>query len=135
MNSYSENMQAVYDKATEVAKQYGSAYISTEHFVYAMFLIDCKAGKILKSCGVNVSLYEVFFKHTISPSAAITGITPKMNGCLQRAKESSVNSGEKEIGSVSVLLAILSTDCQAVNILKALGVNINELIQQLETNA
>lgn len=134
MDSYSEKMQAVYDKATEIARQYGSAYISTEHFVSAMLLSDCKAGKILKSCGVKVFLYEKYLKNIISENTVLTGITPKMNGCLRRAKENSINSGEQEIGSISVLLAILNTDCQAVNILNALGVNIKELIQQLETN-
>lgn len=100
-----------------------------------MLLIDCKAGKILKSCGVEALLYEIFLKHLISKNAAIIGISPKMNGCLQRAKESTENSSVQEADSICVLLAILNTDCQAVNILKALGVNINELIQQLETNA
>ena len=133
---FSDNLQNVISVAEEAAKVYGSSYIGSEHIVFAMLNCpDCTAYKVLTSCNVSEPLYRDYFQRSIDPRANINGFTPRTKHMIERAIELSIEiNGEDSLaGSEHMLLAIMSaSDCLAMRIFRAIGVNIPKLASKLE---
>lgn len=133
---FSDNLQQVITVAEEAAKVYGSSYIGSEHIVFAMLNCpDCTAYKILASCEVSEPRYRDYFARSIDTHANINGYTPRTKHMIERALELSIEiNGEDSLaGSEHMLLAVMSSsDCLAMRIFRAIGVNIPKLASKLE---
>ena len=136
MNHFTDNLQQVISVAEEAAKVYNSSYIGSEHLVFAMLNCpDCTAYKVLSSCNITEADYRAYFARSIDTQSNIQGYTPRTKHMIERALELSVDiNGEDSLaGTEHMLLAIMSsTDCLAMRILRALGVNISNLASKIE---
>ena len=135
-NKFSDNSQQVISVAEEAAKIYGTSYIGTEHLVFAMLNCpDCTAYKILTSCDVSEPAYREYFQNSLSHNSNMKGYTPRTKHMFERALELAIDiNGEYSLaGTEHLLLAIMSSsECLAMKILYALGVNITKLASKLE---
>lgn len=131
---FNDELNSVLAKAEELAATFNTAYIASEHIVYAMLLTDCKAGEILKACGCVQEIYERFFVKSLSFECVINGFTPRMKSILQHAEEDVIlqKGYGTEVGTEYVLYATISSECLAYKILKAMGVNMQLLIDMLK---
>lgn len=131
---FNNELSSVLTKAEELAAQFNTAYVASEHIVYAMLLTDCKAGEILKACGCVQEIYERFFIKSLSFECAINGFTPRMKSILQHAEEDVIlkKGYGTEVGTEYVLYATISGECLAYKILEAIGVNIKQLREMLQ---
>ena len=136
INKFTDNLQQVISVAEEAAEVYGSSYIGSEHIVFAMLNCpDCTACKILTACDVSEEKYRVYFARSIDKRSNIKGYTPRTKHMIERALELSVDiNGDSSLaGTEHMLLAIMSsTECLAMQILYALGVNMSTLASKLE---
>ena len=136
INRFTDNLQNVISVAEEAAKVYGSTYIGSEHIVFAMLNCpDCTAYKVLNSCGVDEQMYREYFSRSIDKHANINGYTPRTKHMIERALELSIDiNGEDSLaGTEHMLLAVMSSsECLAMRIFRAIGVNINNLTAKLE---
>ena len=134
-NNFTDNMQKVIKIAEEAATVHHSSYIGSEHIVYAMLNCpSCTAYKVLMACGVDEHKYRTYFLSTIDTRSNIVGYTPRTKHMFERAVELSIDiNGEASLaGTEHMLLAISSSDCLAMRILRAIGINISELASKLE---
>lgn len=131
---FNDELNDVLTKAEELATQFNTTYIASEHLVYAMLLLDCKAGEILKACGCRQELYERFFVKSLSFDVAIKGYTPRTKMILQHAEEDAIL--KKGFGTMAgtehVLYDAIGYDTLACKILRAMGVNMQLLIDMLK---
>ena len=136
MNRFTQNLQEVMSTAEEAARIFHCSYIGSEHIVFAMLNCpDCTAYKILVSCGVNEAAYREHFIRSIDRRSNINGYTPRTKHMIERALELSIDlNGEDSLaGTEHMLLAVMSlSDCLAMRIFRALGINIPELASKLE---
>lgn len=136
LNRFTDNLQQVISVANEAAKIYGSSYIGSEHIIFAMLNCpDCTAYKVLTSCGVSEADYREYFARSIDKRSNVTGYTPRTKAMIQRALELSIDiNGEASLaGTEHMLLAVItSTECLAMRILYALGVNMSSLASKIE---
>ena len=136
MDRFTDNLQRVVNLAEEAAKVYGSSYIGSEHIVFAMLNCrDCTAYNVLASCNVNEHLYREYFARSIDKRSNISGLTPRTKHMIERAVELTydLNGQDSLAGTEHMLLAVMSsTECLAMRIFNAIGVNIPELAGKLE---
>ncbi|MDE7330405.1 MAG: ATP-dependent Clp protease ATP-binding subunit, partial [Clostridia bacterium] len=135
MNRFTDNLQQVISVAQEAAEVYGTSYIGTEHIVFAMLNCpDCTAYKLLTSCGAREENFRVYFARSVQKRSDITGFTPRTKHIIQRAVEIAYDSASDNlVGTEHMLLALMSaSDCYAVKILQAIGVNMANLAGKVE---
>ena len=136
INKFTDNLQQVISVAEEAAKLYGSSYIGSEHIVFAMLNCpDCTAYKILTECDVSEPAYREYFARSIDRHSNINGYTPRTKHMIERALELSIDiNGEDSLaGTEHMLLSVMSsTECLAMRILRALGVNLAKLSSKIE---
>ena len=135
-NRFTDNLQNVISIAEDAARAFQCSYIGSEHIVFAMLNCpDCTAYKILVSCGVVESDYREYFVRSIDKHSNINGYTPRTKHMIERALELSIDiNGEDSLaGTEHMLLAVMSSsECLAMRILRALGVNVPKLASKLE---
>ena len=135
-NRFTDNLQNVITTAEDAARAFQCSYIGSEHIVFAMLNCpDCTAYKILTSCGVSEPGYRDHFIRSIDRRSNINGFTPRTKHMIERALELSIDiNGEDSLaGTEHMLLAIMSSsECYAMKIFRALGVNIPKLASKLE---
>ena len=131
---FNDELSGVIAKSEELAMQFNTTYIASEHLVYAMLLVDCKAGEILRACGCSQELYERFFVKSLSFDVAIKGYTPRTKMILQHAEEDVTlkNGFSATVGTEHVLYDAIGYDTLASKILRAMGVNMQLLIDMLK---
>ena len=136
INRFTDNLQNVITMAEDAARAFQCSYIGSEHIVFAMLNSpECTAYKILSSCGVSEAGYREYFVRSIDKRSNINGYTPRTKHMIERALELSIDiNGEDSLaGTEHMLLAVMSSsDCLAMRILRALGVNIPKLASKLE---
>ena len=135
-NRFSDNLQNVITLAEEVAKAYVSSYIGSEHIVFAMLNSpDCTAYRVLNACGVDEQMYREYFVRSIDKRSNIKGYTPRTKHMIERALELSIDiNGEDSLaGTEHMLLAVVSSsECMAMRIFRAIGVDLAKLTGKLE---
>ncbi len=136
INKFTDNLQRVIGLAEEAAKVYGSSYIGSEHIIFAMLNCpDCTAYKVLNACEVNETQYREYFARSIDKRANINGFTPRTKHMIERALEVAIEiNGEDSLaGTEHMLYAVMSSsECLAMRIFRASGVNITKLASKLE---
>ena len=96
---------------------------------------DCTAYKILTECDVSEPAYREYFARSIDRHSNINGYTPRTKHMIERALELSIDiNGEDSLaGTEHMLLSVMSsTECLAMRILRALGVNLAKLSSKIE---
>ncbi|MGN0805115.1 MAG: ATP-dependent Clp protease ATP-binding subunit [Candidatus Coproplasma sp.] len=131
----SRNLQKVLANTHELISKLGITYIGSEQIIYAMLLTQgCTAQKILCSCGVTEEAFKRYLLKAIDRKCAIDGFTPRTKHMLERAQDLAVDTNADGIaGTEHLLHAIMeTTDCLAMYIFKALGVNMPTLAAKVE---
>lgn len=135
-SKFTDNLQRVMALSEEAAKIYGSSYIGSEHIIFAMLNCkECTAYRVLNSCNVSEQLYREYFARSIDKRSNIIGLTPRTKHLIERAIDLSIDiNGEDSLaGTEHMLLAIMSlSDCLAMRIFNAIGVNMTALASKLE---
>ncbi len=134
-SNYTGSLQDVITASEEAAKLYQTTYIGTEHLVLGMLcVVDSTAAKLLAEAGVTLSAYKNVFRRSVQHNSAYYGQTPRVKGIFMRAREYALNSsGSTLTDTEHVLLALLNSDeCLAVDILKSLNVDCEQLIARCE---
>ena len=135
-NRFTDNLQNVISVAEEAARAFQSSYIGSEHIGFAILNCpDCTAYKVLAACGVSEPRYREYFVRSIDKRSNISGFTPRTKHMIERALELSIDlNGEDSLaGTEHMLLAIMSSsECLAMRIFRAIGVNIPKLASRLE---
>lgn len=137
MKRMTENLKKVLADAEQVAKDYQTSYIGTEHIVFAMLATDCSAGKMLKHVGVDAKKYNRLFERTIDKKLCFTELklTPLAKAVLQNIQNDIVHrkseDNEDVVGTKDVLFAILTFGGLSVQILCAMGIDLMKLKQLL----
>ena len=136
MSRFTDNLQRVISLAEEAAKVYGSSYVGSEHIIFAMLNCrDCTAYNVLNSCNVNEHMYREYFARSIDKRSNINGFTPRTKHMIERALELSIDlNGEASLAGTEHMLAAVmsSSECLAMRIFNAIGVNVTELAGKLE---
>ena len=136
INRFTDNLQTVISMAEDAARAFQCSYIGSEHIVFAMLNCpECTAYKILVSCGVSEPAYRDYFVRSIDKNLSINGYTPRTKHMIEYALDLSIDrNGEDSLaGTEHMMYAIMSSsECLAMRILRALGVNINKLAPKLE---
>lgn len=129
-----EELKRVLSEAEKLSKQCDTAYIASEHIVYAMLSTNCKAGLILKSSGCSEDIFGRFFYKSLNCTQAIKGYTPRTKRILWNAQEDVIltRGADAEVGTEHILYSIISCESLAYRILVAMGINIKELKEKLE---
>lgn len=129
-SNLSRHLKKVLDLSREICASFEITYTGSEHLVYAMLLTpDCTAGKILMECGVNQEDFRHFLLRLCDRQCAINGFTPRTKHMLERSQELAMRADpDGLVGTEHLLRAIMEcTDCLAVSIFRALGVNTPSL--------
>lgn len=124
-SKFSKTLQKVFSLAEQLAKEYGSNYIGSEHLVLAM--LNCPesiAYKILFCCKIYENQYRKWFIGTIDKKTNLNGYTPQ----LKRMIDVAVDYGRPITRTEHMLMSIMnSDDCLAMRIFRAMGVDMNML--------
>ncbi len=136
-SKFSEHLEQVVLVAEEAAKRYQTTYIGSEHIVLGMLCVsDCTAGRLLAEAGASLERYTEMFKRTVRPETPVYGYTPRTKKLFDRALELALQGGDYHtlVGTEHMLLAVTMLDeCLAVSILRAIGVDIDELEKRLSS--
>ena len=134
-DAFSRNVNEVIDLATALAKRFGCRYIGSEHILFGLLNVsDGRAASILREAGVDNDRYLYYFQKTIEKDVVIPGnmFTPRTKHIFEKAVDISLKAHSGFVGTEHLLLALLlDTDNVAVAILKALGVSVEEMSEEL----
>lgn len=134
MNSYSytNSFATCLDNARAVRDNLKLKYIGTETLLHGIITTEnCDASKILAKHGCVLSQYNYYFRKSLRPDNR-NDYTPKANAAIIGSKEIAVRLSVNFVSAEHLLLSILKIqDCVAVSILRAMGININELFSDI----
>lgn len=122
---FSKTLQKVFSVAEQLAKDYGSSYIGSEHLVLAMLTCpESTACKLLILSKSNKEQFKEYFVRSIDKRANIKGYTPRTKNMIDNA----VELGGAFTRTEHLLMVILNSDeCLAMRVLRAMGSDINML--------
>ena len=136
-NRFTQSAQSALDKALEFARKFGHTYIGSEHILLGLLAeIDGVASKLLTNRSADFEASSNMIKE-ISGESSPTNVgaadmTPRTKKIIESSAYQAMRLGQNYIGTEHLLLGMLSeSDCVAVRILSAQGVNINELANDL----
>ena len=136
-NRFTQSAQNALNNALKYAREYGHTYIGSEHILLGLLSEkDGVASKILTNRSADFDASSDMVKE-ISGEGAKTNVsasdmTPRTKKIIESSAFQAMRLGQNYIGTEHILLGLLSeSDCVAVRILNAQGVNINELANDL----
>jgi len=136
-NRFTQSAQNALNGALECARQMGHSYIGSEHILLGLLNeTDGIASKLLASCGADTEAITETVKEIAGGSSntnvSASDMTPRTKKIIESSAYQAMRLGQNYIGTEHLLLGLLSeSDCVAVRILSAQGVNINELASEL----
>lgn len=132
---FSQNLQKVLAASREIASSLDITYIGSEHIVYAMLATpECTACRILQSCNVSEEAVRRYLVRSVDRNCSINGFTPRTKHMIERAQEIAIEFNPDGLaGTEHFLHAVMeSSDCLAMYIFRAVGVNLPMLAAKLE---
>ncbi|MBV9387342.1 MAG: Uma2 family endonuclease [Chroococcidiopsidaceae cyanobacterium CP_BM_ER_R8_30] len=123
--------------AQEEGSRLGHQFVGTEQLLVGLIVEDSGvAAKVLKSAGVNLDAVRIEVEKIIGRGAGVKGVespfTHKAKLVLDNAIEEARRLGHNYVGTEHLLLGLLQvTDGVAVRVLQTLGVDLQELRQQV----
>ena len=138
MNSrFTQSAQNALDKALEYARSFGHTYVGSEHILLGLMSeSDGIASKLLEKRSASLDDSKNMVKE-ISGQGRPTNVgaadmTPRTKKIIESSAYQAMRLGQNYIGTEHLLLGLLSeSDCVAVRILSAQGVNLNDLANDL----
>ncbi|MBE5756708.1 MAG: ATP-dependent Clp protease ATP-binding subunit [Clostridiales bacterium] len=132
-DKFSSNTHQAIEIAVSAAKRYGTSYVGSEHILLGLLEGDGIASTILRNNGVDKERYLQYFLRALDKTPGVAGFTPRVKFMFEKAIEIAMDANAGFVGTEHVLMAILiEQESMATSILKALRVNINALILDLE---
>ncbi|MBQ9104121.1 MAG: ATP-dependent Clp protease ATP-binding subunit [Clostridia bacterium] len=133
--AFSNNANHVIELSRMLAKHYGCNYVGREHILYGLInATDGRAAAILREAGVDNDRYIYYFKKTIDPTLIVSGsmFTPKTKRLFERAVDISIKAHSGFVGTVHLLLALLTDeDGAALGILKSMRIDTEKIADEL----
>lgn len=124
------------EKAMRSASNYALAtrnsVVGTEHILYGLIETDEYIANMLAAYGVSTLNFR---PGTDGKAVDIITYSPLVKKMIDTANELAFNTGRTHIDSLHVFLAILLMPCMAVQMLKALKVNCQEIMNKLAVEA
>ena len=137
-DAFSRNVNKVIEYANALARKFACRYIGSEHILFGLLNVaDGRAAAILREAGVENDRYLYYFKKSIDPSCIMPGnmFTPRTKKVFERAVDISLKAHSGFVGTEHLLLSILVDESSlAVGILKAMRVNVDEIVRELTSN-
>ncbi len=137
-DAFSKNVNEVIDLSYALAKRFGCRYIGSEHLMFGLMNVsDGRAAAILRQAEVDNDRYLYYFKRTVDSGLIVTGnmFTPKTKNIFERAVDISLKAHTGFVGTEHLLLAVLLSERNTAQaILKAMRVDIDSIIEQLEND-
>ncbi len=135
MKSFTEGLHQILKVAEEVSVKNHLSYIGTEVILYSILLTQkCDACAYLNEFGVTKSSYFPHFRKSFR-HISVDKFTPNAYSSLYTARDISKSFKLSYVSTEHLLMAILTiNDCYGVKILRALGVDINELYKFIYNN-
>ena len=132
-NNYTKNMLAAIDEAGKISASHGVSYVGSEQILYGLLCIESGvAARLLAEFGVTKNSYMTLLVRSFRKSSPITGFTERCGRMLDRTAQITARAGYKSIATEHVLLSILmEKKCVAIDILLALGVDVDGLYTQV----
>lgn len=132
---FTQKAQEVIRAAQNNAAAMGHNYVGTEHLLLGLIGVqDSVAAKAMESQGVMEEDIRKKVQEMIGTGngGALQDYTPRVKRILDRSIQEANNMGTGYVGTEHILMALLNeTDCVAVRILLALGVNIQRVYEEI----
>ncbi|MDD3396950.1 MAG: ATP-dependent Clp protease ATP-binding subunit [Clostridia bacterium] len=133
LNSFSDNVEKVLKKASDVAVKFGNLQVGTEHILYGLTCVeDCASCQILFEYNVTTESLEAIFGDN-SDFIEVIGeqveLTPRVKEMIRIAQKIAMQLGHSFIGTEHIFYALLnSVNSFAVRLLISyFHININDL--------
>ncbi|MBQ8197113.1 MAG: ATP-dependent Clp protease ATP-binding subunit [Clostridia bacterium] len=134
-DSFSGNVKQVIDLATELARRFRCRYIGTEHILFGLMNVtEGRAAAILREAEVDNERFLNLFKRSVDPNNVITGnmFTARTKRLFEKSVDISLQARSGFVGTEHLLLALLiEKDSLAVAILKAMGVDVDQMADDI----
>lgn len=136
-NKFTEYAEAALNGSLSEAGRLGHTNVGSEHLLLSILNVpECAAAQILEKHGVSydgmLESVKVNMGYGTPTSPTPQNITQKMNRIIQSSAYEATKRGSAAIGTEHLLFSLLSlSDCVAVRLLTASGVNISELGKEL----
>ncbi len=140
-DGFTEKANNALNSAIFSASGLGHTYVGSEHLLLGLASVSGgAAAKILAKYNVNAQGVEEKLKNAIGFGTATRlspeYFTPRAKRVIENAVMSAKNSGKRIVGTEHLLSGILSEgDNYAVNFLREMGVDTDELRSELENNS
>lgn len=133
---YSEHLKQVLQLAREASEKYNTYYIGSEHLLLAMLIVkDCTAYKLLANAGVRFESYRERFRRVLNHNQANKrDYTPNTKSILELGEEFAIQENEFnwQAGTEHMLLAMMTQDCIACELLKSMNADVDYITQSAE---
>ena len=137
-NLYTAKAKQVLKNAEEIASELNHSYIGTEHILAALISVeDCSASIILRNNKVEYDNIVDLIEKLVAPSAGIEVLdkdifTPRVKEMLEYAKNYTGITGDKQVGTNHILLALLrEKEGVATRLLNTIGVNVRKIYSDI----
>ena len=137
---FTQQAEAAIRIAGQAAREFGHAYIGTEHILLGLLREGHgTACMVLSEFAVEEKQLIKLIQELIAPAAGNTLLkepeySPRVRNILRNAVQESEHRGFEETGTEHLLLVMLrETDCVATRLLFTMGVNIQKLYAALLT--
>ena len=133
--SFSNNVNQVFELARMLAQHYGCKYIGREHILYGLMnATDGRAASILREENVDNERFLYYFKMSIDKTLVIPGsmFTANAKRLLERSVDISIKAKAGFVGTVHLLYALLTDNGgTALAILRYMKVDVDKMIREL----
>ena len=137
-NLYTAKAKQVLKNAEGIASELNHSYIGTEHILAALISVeDCSASIILRNNKVEYDNIVDLIEKLVAPSAGIEVLdkdifTPRVKEMLEYAKNYTGITGDKQVGTNHILLALLrEKEGVATRLLNTIGVNVRKIYSDI----
>ncbi len=136
-NRFTQSAQKALDNALGVARELGHTYIGSEHILLGLLSEnECVAARLLDKFNVSLesvmSTVEEIAGKGQSTDVGPNDMTPRTKKIIESSAYQAMRLGQNYIGTEHILLGVLGeSDCVAVRIMAAQGVNIGELANEI----
>ena len=137
-NLYTAKAKQVLKNAEEIASELNHSYIGTEHILAALISVeDCSASIILRNNKVEYDNIVDLIEKLVAPSAGIEVLdkdifTPRVKEMLEYAKNYTGITGDKQVGTNHILLALFrEKEGVATRLLNTIGVNVRKIYSDI----
>lgn len=138
MDRYTDQAREVILVANECARELGHDYVGTEHLLVGLLSAKGVAQQVLEENSVNMEKILEMVQHVIvsggNAVAETDKLTPRSKRILEQAHKEATRLGAQLVGTEHILIALMKeTDCIAVRILAAMGINIQKVYVDILT--